>query len=130
MTNSTSEFILAIITPNFDSMIEFFKTLELVVKNSEGDPLSPLFSQQRSVTIWQDNKLVFNLEENTSIKPSASLNLLLFGDNYTTEKLEAICVKLSQRDFDNGVDGTYYTFITPDGGKVAIKADDSHGFFQ
>ena len=119
-----SEFIIVISTSNFDKMIEFFTALEIEVRDTKMNQLCPLFNNERGVTLWVGDKLIANIEENTALQSSAYFNLFLVNIKYTQGKLKSISNKLNQKDVSASVYGGFiYTFISPDGGKVAILTD-------
>ena len=124
LAEDEGEFIIGIFTSNFDEMTAFFKTLEIEMRDTKMNQLSPLFNDERSVTLWVGNKLIANIEENTAFKSSACFNLFVIDTKYTEEKLEHIAKVLKQRDCVANIYGGFiYTFISPDGGKIAIASE-------
>jgi len=124
LENDNNDFIIAIATSNFDKMVDFFTILEIEVRDTKLNQLCPLFNNERSATLWIGNKLVANLEENSALKSSAYFNIFLVDIKYTQKKLKDIANKLNQSNISGSVyGGSFYTFISPDGGKVAIMTD-------
>ena len=99
-------------------MRKFFEDLEFDVQDSMGDQLCPLFGE-RGVSLHLTDAVV-NLEEDTSMSANASFNITLFG--FPLAKL----MRLQERvggEREEGLFGVYYTFTTPDGGKVVLGTE-------
>ncbi|MFK5924813.1 MAG: hypothetical protein QM496_21755 [Verrucomicrobiota bacterium] len=111
---------IAIATPKFDAMVEFFEQIAVEVKDSKHDQFCPLFSNQRGATL-RFPELIVNLEENTELESAPYLSLLIAG-GYPEKKLRGIAEKIGQYKAEDGLYGRYYTFTTPDGGTVRIES--------
>lgn len=111
--------IISIKTANFDAMCKFFVDMEFDVRDSEGDQLCPLFGD-RGVTIWFPD-VMLNLEEDTKMTPNDSFNISICG--FALAKLMRLQERLGA-EVEKSFYGLYYTFTTPDGGKVVLSSSD------
>jgi hypothetical protein len=111
--------IISIKTPNFEAMQKFFEDLEFDVRDSSDDQLCPLFGT-RGVSLRLAD-VVLNLEEDTSMTANASFNITLFG--YPLAKLMRLQERVGGDREESLFWGAYYTFTTPDGGKVVIGTE-------
>jgi len=114
-------FILCINTSDFDELVSFFSTLELDIKESQPSQLCPLFNNARCCSIWLNDELIANIEENTKEDIQTSFNLFVADERYNDKKLQMICDKLNQTDITPSVyGGEIYTFRFKDTCKIAI----------
>lgn len=110
--------IISIKTPNFEAMRKFFEDMEFDVQDSSDNPFCPLFGE-RGVTLHLTD-VVVNLEEDVSMSANASFNITLFG--FPLAKLMRLQERVGGERNEGGF-GMYYTFTTPDGGKVLIGTE-------
>jgi hypothetical protein len=111
--------IISIKTPNFDSMRKFFKDLEFDVRDTDESPFCPLFGE-RGVSVHLTDSTQVNLEEDTSMLANTSFNITLFG--FALAKLMRLQERVGAVREEGFMD-VYYTFTTPDGGKVVISTE-------
>ena len=114
--------IIGIKTPKYHENIRFFEALGFEVIPSNEDQLCPLFGQQQASRVVLEGWEV-NIEEDTSITSALVFNFQSLKPRLE-EDLKSAAELLPDYEVQEGLYGRFYTFFSPDSGRVVFEVSD------